>query len=261
MIVGSSRRTVSIVIPTLGTRPEFLKKAIASIKLASSRGVHICVVTPNPEALESTIGPGLIDQFVKDSRLGLAHAINEAVEQLPENIVQFNWLGDDDVLEPGSIDLATRALDMSDAPYIFGRCNYIDHDGRLLFLNRSGRWAVWLMKFGPQLVPQPGAMFSRTAFAAAGGLDERFKWAFDLDIFIRLSRNARPVFVPQTLASFRWHDESLSVGGRRGSVAEASQIRKMNLHPVLRAISFLWEPFMRQLILRIGQRIKTPSDT
>jgi GT2 family glycosyltransferase len=202
-----------------------------------------------------------VDDIARDTGDGLAAAINLGISSLPSSVEYVNWLGDDDLLAPGAIDIAVSALDASDAPFVFGRCNYIDHAGRLLFLNRSGAWAVRLMRFGPQLIPQPGAMFRRSALASVGGLNEQFKWAFDLDIFIRLSRIAQPIFLPQTLASFRWHDDSLSVGGRRGSVNEASQIRRSNLHPIVRSFSLLWEPFVRQLILRIGQRIKTPSDS
>jgi GT2 family glycosyltransferase len=256
-MVNRNRNSIAIVIPTLGTRIDYLNDAIESIQLASSNHVHICVVTPDPDALRDLLKPGVVSQFVRDSRLGLAHAINEAVLQLPENITKFNWLGDDDLLTPGSIDLAADSLDRSDAPYVFGGCNYIDEIGHLLFVNKSGRWAIWLMRFGPQLIPQPGALFRRKDFAVAGGLDTQFKLAFDLDVFIRLSRVARPIFIPQTLASFRWHNESLTVGTRRQSVAEASRIRKMNLHPFVRRVSFLWEPFVTQLILRVGQKIKT----
>lgn len=249
---------VGIVIPTLGLRPDYLTLAIESIRSASTSDVFIMLVAPSDFV---TSNKTEVDGIAVDEGKGLAAAINLGISKLPQTVELVNWLGDDDLLSKGSLDITVSALETSNAPYVFGRCNYIDHLGNLLFVNRSGRWAVHLMKFGPQLIPQPGSLFRRSVFEANDGLNTQYKWAFDLDIFIRLSRNRRPIFVPQTLSSFRWHDESLSVGGRRGSVAEASQIRKMNLHPVLRAISFLWEPFMRQLILRIGQRIKTPSDT
>ena len=248
---------VGIVIPTLGTRVDYLRMAAESIRNASKDDVFLLLVAPADFVLPEGL---TINCVVTDTGQGLAAAINLGISSLPESVEFVNWLGDDDLLEPGAIDVAVNALAESRAPFVYGRCNYIDHAGRLLFVNRSGAWAVRVMRFGPQLIPQPGAMFRRTAFMTAGGLDVQFKWAFDLDIFIRLSRIERPVFLRQTLASFRWHDDSLSVGGRRGSVNEASEIRRINLPPLLRWLSFLWEPFVRQLILRIGQRIKTPTE-
>jgi hypothetical protein len=253
-VTKSIDTSVAIVIPTLGKRIDYLKLAVNSIREASTGDVFILLVAPANCQLPDDMA---IDDLVTDTGDGLAAAINLGISSLPDSVEYVNWLGDDDLLAPGAIDLAVGSFDTSDAPFVYGRCNYIDHSGRLLFVNRSGRWAARMMRFGPQLVPQPGAMFRRHAFTSVGGLNVRFKWAFDLDIFIRLSRIARPVFLPQTLASFRWHDESLSVGGRRGSVNEASEIRRMNLPSSLRCFSFLWEPLLRQLILRVGQKIKT----
>ena len=248
---------VGIVIPTLGTRADYLKLAVESIRDASNGDVYVLLVAPVTWSAPSDLE---IDEVVTDPGHGLAAAINFGIEMLPDSIEFVNWLGDDDLLESSAIDVTVKALDDSSASYVFGRCNYIDDQGRLLFVNRSGWWAVPLMRFGPQLVPQPGAMFRRALFKSSGGLDTKYKWAFDLDIFIRLGRTSRPIFLPKTLASFRWHDDSLSVGGRRGSVNEASVIRTINLHPMLRPFSLLWEPLMRQQILRIGQRIKTSSE-
>jgi glycosyltransferase involved in cell wall biosynthesis len=254
----TSSPRVGIVIPTLGTRVEYLSQAVESIRQATTNGVHILVVAPSGAVIPKNIE---VDDVVTDPGHGLAAAINYGIESLPQSVEYVNWLGDDDLLEPGAIDIATAALDGSVAPFVFGGCRYIDAQGHLLFVNRSGQWAVHLMRFGPQLIPQPGAMFRRDAYKASGGLDTQYKWAFDLDIFIRLSRNARPRYIPHTLASFRWHDDSLSVGGRRGSVNEASSIRKGNLHFILRPFAVLWEPLMRQLILRAGGRIKSSKET
>jgi GT2 family glycosyltransferase len=248
---------VGIVIPTLGTRADYLSQAVTSIRKATSKAVYILIVAPNGVSIPENVE---VDDVVTDPGQGLAAAINHGMRSLPESVKYVNWLGDDDLLEPSAIDKATAALDGSSAPFVYGGCRYIDGAGRLLFVNRSGRWAVRLMKFGPQLIPQPGAMFRRNVFTESGGLDEQYKWAFDLDIFIRMSRQAHPVFIPHTLASFRWHDDSLSVGGRRGSVNEASAIRRCNLHPALRPFAFIWEPLVRQLILRAGGRIKPSSE-
>lgn len=247
---------VGIVVPTLGTRPDYLVQCVDSIRRATKDDVFILLVAPSGFVLPENLK---VDHVVEDPGHGLASAINYGEAMLPSSVEFFNWLGDDDLLAEGSIDRTVAELTIGSAPFAFGQCDYIDPEGCLLFTNRSGRWAVPLMRFGPQLIPQPGAMFRRKAFQSVGRLDVQYKWAFDLDIFIRLSLVARPTFIPSALASFRWHDDSLSVGGRQGSVNEASLIRIRHLHPILKRLSFLWEPFMRQLILRVGQRIKTSS--
>jgi GT2 family glycosyltransferase len=125
----------------------------------------------------------------------------------------------------------------------------------VIFTNKSGKYAVPLMRFGPQLIPQPGSLFRRDAYEKIGGLNSEFKWAFDLELLIRLSEVGRFKFLNQTLASFRWHEDSLSVGGRDGSVREASRIRKQFLPTWLKPVSELWELPMRSAIKYAGTKV------
>ena len=246
-----SHPRVGVVVPTLGTRPKFLDESLRSIRAGGS--CHIALVRPHgsviqPELLELT------DQVIDDPGAGLAAAINSGLRALPPSVQFATWLGDDDRLTEHSLELSSAALDRG-AVFVFGGCRYIDEDGKELWLNSSGRWAAALMRFGPQLVPQPGSLFDRRTFDLIGGLDETYKWAFDLDLFLRLLRQGRAAYVNQTLAEFRWHPDSLSVGGRRGSVTEASEIRRRFMPQPLRALSAVWEPAMRRLILYAGERM------
>ena len=104
------------------------------------------------------------------------------------------------------------------------------------------------MRFGPQLIPQPGALFRRDKYLEIGGLNPKLKWAFDLDLLIRLSQVGELRFTPMTLAKFRWHQGSLSVGGRAGSVVEASAVRVAALPRYLQGVSFFWEKPLQMLI-------------
>ena len=229
-----------IVVPTLGLRNVFLVQCLQSIR--NSGDCHIAVVAPKDVDLTVIVENGLIDQRIDDPGGGLAQAINHGLRNLPNSIEYFNWLGDDDLLHSQSLVQTSRYLDMhKDVVMVFGSCDYIDTHSNLLWTNRSGQWAVPLMRFGPCLVPQPGSLFRRDVFEELGGLSTSFKWAFDYEFFIRLSVEHKIHFLPQTLASFRWHSDSLSVGGRKGSVAEASKARKMHLPKRIRPLSILWE--------------------
>ena len=115
------------------------------------------------------------------------------------------------------------------------------------------------MRIGPQLIPQPGSLFALRAFNEVGGLNSNYKWAFDLDLFLKFSKIGKLQFIPVILSSFRWHDESLSVGGRQGSVAEASKIRRDHLPKVIQGISPIWEFVIRQLILKTGLLLSKKS--
>jgi|688.fasta_scaffold334139_1 GT2 family glycosyltransferase len=246
--------SIGIVVPTMGTRPDYLRQCLASIRSAGHATIHI--IAPESAKLASVLDPNSFDALVIDPGTGLSAAIDAGMRSFPPDIKYINWLGDDDLLVEGSLRHASAILNGDpDIALIYGGCEYIDGDGKSLWHNNSGSYAKYLMRCGPQLIPQPGSLMRRDAYEKIGGLDHQYKWAFDLDLLIRLSRVGRLQFTPRTLAMFRWHEGSLSVGGRRGSVDEASAIRKRYLPQKLKFASELWESPIRQIILRAGANL------
>ena len=245
---------VGIVVPTLGNRPDYIEQCLRSIRSAGD--AHILLVAPaslNSSGLKSS---GLIDSVVVDQGGGLPAAINQGINELPSHVEYVNWLGDDDLLTEGSLETTAKVLDNdAEAVMVFGCCDYIDGKGQIIWTNSSGQWAVPLLRFGPDLIPQPGALFRRSDFEKVGGLRTDLGWAFDFDLFIRLSKVGKLLFINQTLAKFRWHPESLSVEHRKKSIAEASQVRVSHLPRLLRPISFIWEYPVRQATLIAGKRV------
>ncbi len=245
---------IGIVVATLGTRSEFLRQSLASIRSAGNATIHI--VAPESAKLESVLDPSSYDALIVDPGTGLSAAIDAGLRSFASNVEYINWLNDDDLLTVGSLNHALRILaDNPNIALIYGACEYVDGDGKSLWLNKSGSYAKYLMRCGPQLIPQPGSLIRRDAYEKIGGLDHRYKWAFDLDMLIRLTRVGKLQFTPRTLAKFRWHEGSLSVGGREGSVREASDIRVAALPRSLRSISPLWEIPLRKIILNAGNRV------
>jgi GT2 family glycosyltransferase len=242
---------IGIVVPTLGQRPEYLELSLRSIRAAGPIRIHL--VAPDPESLRAGLDTALFDEIIQDPKLGLSRAIDIGLRSFPKEIEFINWLGDDDLLKPGSLTYALGVLQAHpESSLVYGGCDYIDADGSFLFANRSGRFAKYLMHSGPQLISQPAVLFRRTAYESVGGLNFSYKWAFDLDLLMRLRSTGKLRYVPKVLGSFRWHDNSLTVGSRRGSVNEASIIRRAALPTLLRWVSPLWELPLRKLIMIAG---------
>ena len=245
---------VGIVVPTLGKRPGYLKECLESIRKAGQS--QICLVAPAGFDGESILNSGLADQFAIDPGAGLSKAINHGIAELPENVEYVNWLGDDDQLAENSITIASAVLDAEpQTVLVYGSCDYLDPYGQVIWANRSGQWAAPLLHFGPDLVPQPGALFRRSAFEKVGGLSDNYDWAFDFDLFLKLRKVGKLKFLNSTLSRFRWHPDSLSVGGRAKSVEEASAVRVSHLPVFLRPISGLWEYPVSRATLLAGKRV------
>lgn len=242
---------VGIVVPTLGTRPAYLKECLESIRAAGD--AYIILVGPSDLESQPFLNLGLVDEFLEDPKSGLAGAINAGMSRMPDSVEYVNWLGDDDLLYSHSLDKATKALDESpSATMVFGQCDYIDSNGNYIWTNRSGPWAEPLLRVGPDLIPQPGALFRKSSFFSAGALDTSLLWAFDFDLFIKLSKQGRVLYLDSKLAKFRWHPESLSVAQRRLAISEASNVRVSHLPRAFRPAAFLWEIPVRTATLLAG---------
>jgi hypothetical protein len=238
-----SSPAVGIVVPTLGSRSQFLIECLQSIRNAGD--AYVLVVAPKSADLSHVESLGLMDSRVEDPGTGLPAAINFGIQSLPKDIGYINWLGDDDKLSVGALEAAVEVLTNDfEASYVYGGCNYIDSNGRILLTNHSGNWARLLMRIGPDLIPQPGALIRRSCFEEIGGLNTKYGWAFDLEMFIQLDKVGKGRFLNRVLAEFRWHEGSLTVGSRSGSSKESKAIRKNHLPSVLKPFNPLWEvPF------------------
>jgi hypothetical protein len=165
----------------------------------------------------------------------------------------MSWLGDDDLLKPDALVATSEFLAAHPkTSAVYGRCEYIDENNNQVWMNKSGAWAAPLLRIGPDLIPQPGSLFRRSAYARTAGLRTDLGWAFDMDIFLQLARVGRLSYLRRTLAAFRWHTESLSVAQRSNSVAEASSVRRSYLPRWIRPISGLWEGPVRWATFRAG---------
>jgi GT2 family glycosyltransferase len=238
-VTGTGRR-VLVVVPTLGRRPELLALTLASIT-GQSEPADIVVVIPAGAAearkLATNAGATLLDDPGS-----ISSAINAGFASAGPHHAFTNWLGDDDLLAPDALGVAVRALDAApDAVMSFGYCDYIDDRGRRLFTSRAGRFAPWLMTWGPNLVPQPGALIRVDALRKVGDVDETLQYAMDLDLFLRLRRMGRLVNTRTTLASFRWHADSTTVANRSKSLAESESVKRRYLSPLRRRIAPAWE--------------------
>ncbi len=250
---------IGIVVPTLGSRSEYLLEALKSIRNAGE--CFIVIVAPIRADIDKVIDRSFFDELVEDPMQGLVEAINTGVCVLPQHIEYFNWLGDDDTLTPNSLCISSSLLeDDPEVVCVYGMCQYINQDGQPIYKNKSGHFAVPLLKFGPQLIPQPGALFRRTAFNKVGGLDPTYKCAFDLDLLLKLKKIGKIRYVPNQLSSFRWHSDSLSVRSRSVSVREARKIRQKDLTWFFRFFSPTWEIPLEKLIYLAGI-ILTKLDT
>ena len=235
-----ARADVLLVVATLGRRPEFLRQTLTSIR-AQSVPADIVIVAPM-DAPGITEAAEAFGARLEPDPGSLPGAINLGVERGLTHHAFVNWLNDDDLLEPGSLEATTSALTSHPAASVaFGACRYIDGDGRELWISRAGRWAPRILSWGPDLIPQPGMLIRASAWRGVGGLDTSYRLAFDLDLLLRLKRVGPLIDCGAVVSSFRWPADSLTVDDRGTNLAESERAKRMALSPGTRRIAWVWE--------------------
>jgi GT2 family glycosyltransferase len=224
--------SVLFVVPTLGRRPDLLRSCLESIRAQDLPTLDLVAVAPPGLGVEETVA-SYGGRFVPDpAHGGLSGALNAGLRAASAGTAYFTWLGDDDLLSPGSLATTTRILDDDPGAVLaYGWCDYIDEEGRVVFHSRAGALAARILGWGPNLIPQPGCLMRHDAVVGVGGLDETVRMAMDLDLFLRLRDRGRFVAVARTLASFRWHPDSATVGQERLSMEESDQLRMKYMQP------------------------------
>lgn len=179
----------------------------------------------------------------------LPGAINLGIETFGREYRYVNWLNDDDLLEPDAIAVTRQALERRpNAVVAYGACRYIDSVGRELWISQAGRLAPWMLKWGPDLIPQPGMLIRADAWRAVGGLDTSYALAFDLDLLLRLQKHGPLIDTRSVVSSFRWHADSLTVDDRTQNLQESERAKRAALSPPLRRLAWAWERPVRGAI-------------
>jgi glycosyltransferase involved in cell wall biosynthesis len=166
---------------------------------------------------EATICPdgGQTDALAK----GFARATGEI----------FTWLNADDILEPGAL---RRVVDVfmanPELVMVTASCLRIDSQGAVIGAIPVPQLATLdgLLTL-PDVPAQPATFFSAEAYRRAGGLDRRYDFAMDLDLWLRLARMGPIHALPtEVLARFRVHPNAKSTAQEGATAREDLRIRR-----------------------------------
>ena len=234
--------SVLYVVPTLGHRPEYLAEMLDSLQCQQAVDLGVVIVAPAGADGVRACAEERGVHFVEQAGSGIGGAINQGWRAFGSGYEFWAWLGDDDALMPGSAARAVQHLrSHPKLSMVYGQCDYVDADGRLMFTARPSSLAADLLRWGPDLVPQPGSVARASAISRAGYLDETLRYAMDLDLFLRLKEVGPIGYVRAVLARFRWHEGSTTVNSQYASDAEAREVRRRTWVG-RRRIGFFLEP-------------------
>jgi glycosyltransferase involved in cell wall biosynthesis len=227
--------SISIVTPSYGYG-HFIEWTIRSVLMQGYPNLELIVMDggspdatpeiiqkyrPHLKYAESKKDKGQADAVVR----GFRHATGEIM----------GYLNSDDMLAPGALDFVGQFfLDHPDVDMVYSHRVIVD-DNNIV----TGHWIVpehsdWYMQRW-DYIPQETCFWRRSLYEKVGGIDPKYKFALDFDLFVRFMRaGAKIVRVDRFLGAFRVHEVSKT----------SSELEEGKVHP---EVARVWRKYKVEL--------------
>lgn len=121
-------------------------------------------------------------------------------------------LASDDVYEKGALRKVAEIFAADpEVAMVYGRCHYIDTKSYIIGECPTESFdydhlAVY------NFIAQPSAFFRRSAYEEVGGISLDLLQASDYDLWIRLTKNRKVIYLPEFLSGYRLHYAAKTLG-------------------------------------------------
>jgi len=202
---------ISIVTPSYN-QADFLEQTICSVFAQDIPSLEYFVMDGGSNDGSAEIiqkYAGRLAGWVSEKDKGQADAINKGLSQTRGEIVA--WLNSDDYYLPGAIQRAIRAFEENpEAGLVYGNVLSVDAQSKTFNLQTFEPFNLRdLMSF--HIISQPAVFMRRSVLEQAGLLDPSYHCLLDHHLWLRMSRLAPIVYIPETLAAARYHAQAKNV--------------------------------------------------
>jgi glycosyltransferase involved in cell wall biosynthesis len=136
------------------------------------------------------------------------------------------WLCSDDLYEPNALyEAADVFVRNPQWQVVYGDSTWIDAEGRFMRPKKEIEFDrfIWLYE-GSNYIPQPSTFWRRDIYERVGGLDARWDYAMDADLWARFAEVTHLHHVPRSWSRMRSYPEQKQVRLRNKSKAEGALI-------------------------------------
>lgn len=218
----------SIITPSF-RQPDFLKSCLASV--VDQTGVEVeHIVQDNLSGADvaavCSAHPGIV-RLVQEKDRGMYDAINRGWEKATGDIL--SWLNCDEQYLPGTLARATKFFEQHpDVDAVFGDTLIVDREWRPLVARREIPLRATYVRNGFLYALSCSTFFRRRVWdEGVLRLDEKYRYAADLDLILRLLETGRFVaHLDAYLGLFCVHGGNLSVEKAADMEEEVETIRR-----------------------------------
>ncbi|MCX8061895.1 MAG: glycosyltransferase [Anaerolineales bacterium] len=197
---------VSIVTPSFN-QAQFLEETILSVLGQDYPNLEYLIVDGGSTDGSLDIIHRYADRlawWISEPDRGQTDAINKGFAHAKGEI--FAWLNSDDTYLPHAVSEAVEFLQRHpEIGLVYGNANFIDEQGRVLGKFPARQTDYRRLRRGYVHIPQQAAFFRAELWRQVGPLDPSFYFAMDYDLWVRIARLSKIVYLPRLWANFRLH--------------------------------------------------------
>ena len=141
---------------------------------------------------------------------GQTDAINQGFDKAKGDI--YAWINSDDTYEPGAIRHAVEFLQNNpDVGMVYGNCNFINAEDKIIGQFNTRQTDYKRLKRGFVHIPQQASFWRADLWKKVAPLDKSIYFAMDYDLWLRLAKISKLVYVPEIWANFRLHGDAKTI--------------------------------------------------
>jgi glycosyltransferase involved in cell wall biosynthesis len=225
-----------IIVATLGERIS-LKQTLKSITNQNITDLEVKMVIPKGKAdyLKQIATEANLKNYelIVDEGRGLSAAINQGFSA-EGDFEFFGWVNDDDELTTNSLSRSINFLTSNiNKSAVIGNLGYLISKSNKIITNKVSKINLIVSKIGPNIIPQPGSLIRKSVFSDQPLLNENYKYAMDLDMWLRILANGQIGIIKESQALMNWHSDSITISNRKKASIEAFQIRYRNAKNII----------------------------
>ncbi len=203
---------VSIITPSYN-QARFLEACIRSVLEQDYPNIEYIIVDGGSNDGSVEIIEKYADRlawWVSEKDKGHADALNKGFARARGEILA--WLNSDDTYYPGAISDAVQTLLANpDVGMVYGDADITDAAGQVIGRFASRQTDYWRLLRGSVHIPQATTFFRADLYRQVGPLSLEYFFAFDYDLWVKLAKVSRLLYVPRRWATFRLHEAGKSV--------------------------------------------------
>lgn len=216
-----TKKPLVTVITPVYNQCQYIEETIKSVLSQDYPKIEYVVVDDG-----STDGtPEVIKKYSKEIKIithlnmGQYATVNKAFPSTTGEIVGI--VNSDDPLLNGSISAIVNFFETNpDILVVYPDWNLIDSDGQLIKSIKTSDYSYVDMVRLQHCIPGPAAFFRRGIFDELGGRNPEYKFMADFDFWLRAGLLGDFKRLPKVLATFRVHENSITVSQRNDNMAK-----------------------------------------